>query len=246
MSPALQRLFVLAMLMLWEKSGGKWNVVRQPMLEKTSSQLASTASPCRTQRHLTFHRHHNRMVSSLSRRSTRKGRRREQRYDTDPNGKFVAIPRHVARPLTLSLAAGAREAPCPAPRALEAPAHRFPGSSLVPAFPNARVTCPQLTLQGVGGLAWLAGQRVSALLTLCGRRLAQIKDGKKVLRCEYTSAQDEWVDFLAPDCSMCGVSVQAGCSCDQLAQEADCFMTDGDVHVGSVETSSGSTSRCSP
>ncbi|KAJ1493070.1 hypothetical protein T484DRAFT_1880029 [Baffinella frigidus] len=73
-----------------------------------------------------------------------------------------------------------------------------------------------------------------------------IKDGKKVLRCEYTSAQDEWVDFLAPDCSMCGVSVQAGCSCDQLAQEADCFMTDGDVHVGSVETSSGSTSRCSP
>ena len=73
-----------------------------------------------------------------------------------------------------------------------------------------------------------------------------MKDGKKVLRCEYSSAQDEWVDFLAPDCSMCGVSVQAGCKCDELAQEADCFMAPDDVPIGSVETSSGSSTDGRP
>jgi len=65
-----------------------------------------------------------------------------------------------------------------------------------------------------------------------------VKDGKKVLRCEYASAQDEWVDFLAPDCTMCGVSVEAGCKCDELAQQADCFMVDECVDSGDTSSSS--------
>jgi len=66
----------------------------------------------------------------------------------------------------------------------------------------------------------------------------QVKDGKKVLRREYASAQDEWVDFLAPDCTMCGVSVEAGCKCDELAQQADCFMVDECVDSGDTSSSS--------
>ena len=41
----------------------------------------------------------------------------------------------------------------------------------------------------------------------------------------FESAQDEWDDFLAPTCTMCGLAIDSGsCKCDELVSNAEAFL----------------------
>jgi len=42
---------------------------------------------------------------------------------------------------------------------------------------------------------------------------------------QYESAHDEWEDFLAPTCTMCGLGIDNGaCKCDELVSNAEAFL----------------------
>ena len=44
----------------------------------------------------------------------------------------------------------------------------------------------------------------------------------------FSSAQDEWVDFLAPSCSLCGQPEDGSCKCEELAANAESFLADAE------------------
>lgn len=64
--------------------------------------------------------------------------------------------------------------------------------------------------------------------------------GTPAPRNAFSSAQDEWVDFLAPSCSLCGQAEDGSCKCEELAANAESFLADGesgnreDESMGSV------------
>ena len=42
---------------------------------------------------------------------------------------------------------------------------------------------------------------------------------------QWDNAQDEWDDFLAPTCSMCGLGTDCdACKCDELVTNAEAFL----------------------
>jgi len=45
---------------------------------------------------------------------------------------------------------------------------------------------------------------------------------------QFESAREEWDDFLAPTCSMCGLGTDSGdCKCDELVSNAEAFLAPG-------------------
>uniref|UniRef100_A0A7S0M171 Uncharacterized protein n=1 Tax=Cryptomonas curvata TaxID=233186 RepID=A0A7S0M171_9CRYP len=48
-------------------------------------------------------------------------------------------------------------------------------------------------------------------------------------RSGFSSAQEEWVDFLAPSCSLCGQPEDGTCKCEELAANAESFLADADT-----------------
>eukprot|EP00292_Cryptomonas_paramecium_P022068 CAMPEP_0113679602 /NCGR_PEP_ID=MMETSP0038_2-20120614/10753_1 /TAXON_ID=2898 /ORGANISM="Cryptomonas paramecium" /LENGTH=168 /DNA_ID=CAMNT_0000597687 /DNA_START=33 /DNA_END=539 /DNA_ORIENTATION=+ /assembly_acc=CAM_ASM_000170 len=51
-------------------------------------------------------------------------------------------------------------------------------------------------------------------------------NGGVTTRPVYASAQDEFVDFLAPTCSLCGQAEDGSCKCEELAANAESFLAD--------------------
>jgi hypothetical protein len=46
---------------------------------------------------------------------------------------------------------------------------------------------------------------------------------------QFESAREEWDDFLAPTCSMCGLGTDSGdCKCDELVSNAEAFLAPGE------------------
>jgi hypothetical protein len=48
-------------------------------------------------------------------------------------------------------------------------------------------------------------------------------------RSGFSSAQEEWVDFLAPSCALCGQPEDGSCKCEELAANAESFLADADA-----------------
>lgn len=48
-------------------------------------------------------------------------------------------------------------------------------------------------------------------------------------RTDFTSATEEWDDFLAPTCETCNQFVDGGCQCEELAEHANSFLAPGGV-----------------
>ena len=70
--------------------------------------------------------------------------------------------------------------------------------------------------------------------------------GGQAPRNSYSSAQDEWVDFLAPSCSLCGQAEDGSCKCEELAANAESFLADGESgnrEAGSVGSVFGEESN---
>mmetsp|Transcript_3022 Transcript_3022/g.6913 ORF Transcript_3022/g.6913 Transcript_3022/m.6913 type:complete len:199 (-) Transcript_3022:84-680(-) len=47
-------------------------------------------------------------------------------------------------------------------------------------------------------------------------------------RKDYTTATEEWDDFLAPTCPICSQFLDGECSCEDLTHHADSFLADAD------------------
>eukprot|EP00287_Rhodomonas_sp_CCMP768_P011903 CAMPEP_0196716912 /NCGR_PEP_ID=MMETSP1091-20130531/337_1 /TAXON_ID=302021 /ORGANISM="Rhodomonas sp., Strain CCMP768" /LENGTH=159 /DNA_ID=CAMNT_0042057103 /DNA_START=241 /DNA_END=720 /DNA_ORIENTATION=+ len=92
-------------------------------------------------------------------------------------------------------------------------------------------------------------ERLHEMLRTISKRPPQIASPHKKLRKEYSSAREEWDDFLAPSCSICDQD-EATCHCDELAANADSFLADGDVvdkdEMESTEAGSPSQGQTSP
>jgi hypothetical protein len=59
----------------------------------------------------------------------------------------------------------------------------------------------------------------------------------------YETAQDEWDDFLAPTCALCGLGTDNdACKCDQLVANAEAFLApEGDCNEPCSSASSDTT-----
>lgn len=45
-------------------------------------------------------------------------------------------------------------------------------------------------------------------------------------RIPFNSAAEEWLDFLAPSCALCGQPEDGTCKCEELADKAESFLAD--------------------
>jgi len=64
--------------------------------------------------------------------------------------------------------------------------------------------------------------------------------GKKKI---YSSAQEEFIDFLAPSCSICGQAYDGGCKCDELAANAESFLAPDEELADSSSNNDGTSSE---
>ena len=72
------------------------------------------------------------------------------------------------------------------------------------------------------------------------RRISKRPKGMPAKPQMFDSAADEWEDFLAPTCSMCGLATDNNaCKCDELAKNAEAFLAPEDA--GSSSASSDTT-----
>ena len=63
-------------------------------------------------------------------------------------------------------------------------------------------------------------ERLHEVLRRVSKRPRADEKGK-----QFESAQDEWEDFLAPTCTMCGLGVDNdACKCDELVSNAESFL----------------------
>lgn len=69
------------------------------------------------------------------------------------------------------------------------------------------------------------------------RRISKRPKGMPAKPQMFDSAADEWEDFLAPTCSMCGLATDNNaCKCDELAKNAEAFLAPEDAASSSASS----------